>query len=268
MTLKKLSWVFKRHPFLYKTRFKLLSKNSDIREIQGYSYNQHNDKAHIPSIFKEINTSIFDDYQGKTELDRIKHLSIWLKNNIKGGPGLSEPSDTALTIMLSGKGGVCSDMAQIFNNFCVINDIKVREWGNTRAPFNENYGGHSFNEVYSEQLNKWILIDVYSNVLFFYHKGVPLSVIELYEHVRNKEDVHFESFNSDHEVDRENIIRNYLDPDTIPFLICNYSNKTYDSYLRKFRPQIPVFVVHFLLYTLGKSYYYRFPLDDYKRIFS
>lgn len=268
MTLKKLSWVFKRHPFLYKTRFKLLSKNSDIQEIQGYSYNQHNDKAHIPSIFKDINTRIFKGYSGETELDRIKHLSIWLKDNIKGGRGLSEPSDSALSIMLSGKGGVCSDMAQIFNNFCVINDIKVREWGNTRAPFNENYGGHSFNEVYSEQLNKWILIDVYSNVLFFYHKGVPLSVIELYELVRRKEDVHFESFNSNHQVDKENIIRNYLDPNTIPFLICNYSNKTYDSYLRKFRPQIPVFIVHFLLYTLGKSYYYRFPLDDYRRIFS
>ena len=44
-------------------------------------------------------------------------------------PGLSVPSEEALKIMLAGKGGVCSDMVQIFNNFCVINDIKVREWG-------------------------------------------------------------------------------------------------------------------------------------------
>lgn len=268
MTLKKLSWAFKRHPFLYKTRFKLLSKNSSIRDIQGYCYNQYNSKDQIPSIFKEINEEIFKEFKGETELDRIKHLSIWLKNSIKGGRGLSEPSDTALSIMLSGEGGVCSDMAQIFNNFCVINDIKVREWGNTRAPFNESYGGHSFNEVYSEQLNKWILIDVYSSVLFFYHKGIPLSVIELFELVRKKEKVYFESFNSGHQVDEKNIARNYLDPDTIPFLICNYSNETYDRYLRKYRPQLPVFMVHFLLFIIGKSYHYRFPLDDYKEIFS
>lgn len=268
MTLKKLSWVFKRHPFLYKARFKLLSKNSTIEDIQGCSYNQLNHKQNIPSVFKVVNQQIFDTYKGETDLDKIKHLSIWLKNNIKGGPGLSEPSDTALQIMLSGKGGVCSDMAQIFNNFCVINDIQVREWGNTRAPFNKDYGGHSFNEVYSEALNKWILIDVYSSVLFFYHKGVPLSVIELYELVRNNEEVHFESFNTDSPIDEENIKRNYLNPDTVPFLICNYSNKTYDAYLRKFRPRVPVFMVHFLLLTLGKSYHYRFPLDNYKSIFS
>ncbi|SDS68352.1 Transglutaminase-like superfamily protein [Formosa sp. Hel1_31_208] len=268
MTLKKLTWIFKRHPLLYKARFKLLSKNSNIEEIQGYTYNQYNSKSTIPSYFEEINQSIFKDFQPKTDLEKIKHLSVWLKNNIKGGPGLSEPSDTALKIMLSGKGGVCSDMAQIFNNFCVINDIKVREWGNTRAPFNKDYGGHSFNEVYSEDLNKWIFIDVYSSVLFFYHKGVPLSVIELYELVRKNEKVYFKSFNSEKDIDEKVIIRNYLDPDSIPFLICHYSNKTYDSYLRKFRPQIPVFIVHFVLFVIGKSYHYRFPLDDYKRIFS
>lgn len=268
MTFKKLTWIFKRHPFLYKARFKLLSKNSTIEAIEGCTYNAHNNKGSIPSYFEAINREIFKDYQSRTDFENIKHLSLWLNTHIKGGPGLSEPSDTALRIMLSGKGGVCSDMAQIFNNFCVLNDIEVREWGTTRAPFNKEYGGHSFNEVYCEVFNKWILIDVYSSLLFFHQDEVPLSVIELYDLVRRNKEVYFKSFNSHKAIDNENIIRNYLDPDTIPFLICQYSNKTYDKYLRKLRPQVPVFVVHFVLYVIGKSYHYRFPLDDYKRIFS
>ncbi|MDG5492227.1 transglutaminase-like domain-containing protein [Psychroserpens sp. SPM9] len=267
MILKKISWVFKRHPFLYIARFKLLSKNSNIKDIDQYTYNQINQKADIPKYFNEVNTVIFKDVKPQTDLDLIKHLSSWLQNNIKGGPGLSEPSDAALKIMLSGKGGVCSDMAQVFNNFCVINDLKVREWGNTRAPFDKNYGGHSYNEVYCKELNKWILIDVYSCVLFYYNDN-PLSVIDLYELIRKNEKVSFKSFNFKKEINEKNIIKNYLNPDTVPFLICNYSNKTYDKVLRKFRPRVPVFIVHFGLFVLGKSYHYRFPLDDYKQILS
>jgi len=267
MILKKISWVFKRHPFLYIARFKLLSKNSNITEVDKFSYNQINSKIDIPDYFNEINDIILKDVHPKTDLDLIKHLSSWLQNNIKGGPGLSEPSDAALKTMLSGRGGVCSDMAQVFNNFCVINDLQVREWGNTRAPFDKNYGGHSYNEVYSKELKKWILIDVYSCILF-YHNDSPLSVIDLYELIRNGEKVDFKAFNFKKAVNEKNITKNYLNPDTVPFLICNYSNKTYDKVLRRFRPRVPVFIVHFALFALGKSYHYRFPLDDYKQILS
>ena len=159
-------------------------------------------------------------------------------------------------------------MAQIFNNFCFINDIKVRELGTTRAPFDKVYGGHSFNEVYSTDLNKWVLIDVYNSLLFFSDSDNPLSVIEQYQILRKKEPVQFKTFNSANIVEDSNVVSIYFHPDTVPFLICNYSNKTYDTFLRYTRPHFPVFVVHFILYMLGKSYHYRFPLDDYKKIFS
>lgn len=267
MIFKKISWVFKRHPFLYKARFKLLSKNSDITDIKHHAYNNTNDKKDIPQYFYEINDRIFKYVKPETDFEIIKRLSIWLQNNIKGGPGLSEPSDEALRIMLSGKGGVCSDIAQIFNNFCVINDIKVREWGNTRAPFSKDYGGHSFNEVYIKDLEKWILIDISSSLLFF-HNNSELSVVELYQLIREKKEVVFKSFDSNQIINNKTIQRNYLNPNIIPFLICNYSNKVYDSYLRLFRPYLPVFMVHFIIFLFGKSYHYRFPMDNYKKIFS
>ncbi|MBR9845712.1 MAG: transglutaminase domain-containing protein [Algicola sp.] len=267
MIFKKISWLFKRHPFLYKARFKLLSKNSDTSDIKNQTYNKTNDKQDIPKYFYEINDIIFKNFKPQTDLELIQHLSIWLQDNIKGGPGLSEPSDEALRIMLAGKGGVCSDIAQIFNNFCVINDVKVREWGNTRAPFSKDYGGHSFNEVYIEHLKKWILIDVSCSMLFYYDDSA-LSVIELYQLIREDKQIVFNSFNSKQAIDNKNIQRNYLNPNIVPFLICNYSNKLYDAYLRFFRPYVPVFIIHFIIFSLGKSYHYRFPIDNYKKIFA
>ena len=79
---------------------------------------------------------------------------------------------------------------------------------------------------------------------------------------------HFKTFNESKQVDEINLKRNYLNSDIVPFLICNYSNTVYDRFLRFLRPHIPVFIVHFLILIIGKSYHYRFPLDNYKRIFS
>lgn len=268
MTLKKILWTIKRHPFLYTTRFKLLSKNSSIIDIEGESYNQINFKKDIPSYFYEINELIFKNNKPKNDLDIIMHMSSWLRERMKGGPGLSVPSESALKIMLAGKGGVCSDIVQIFNNFCVINDIQVREWGVTRAPFCQDYGGHSFNEFYCKEYSKWVLIDSFWCVLFYSSNGVPLSTIELFESVRKNVTVKHNAFYNVPNFNDQGIEKNFYNINNIPFLICNYSNKIYDTYLKYLRPFIPVFIIHFVLFLLNRSYYYKFPLDDYKKIFS
>ena len=268
MILKKLQKIIKRHPFLYITRFRLLSKNSNIEEIESFNYNLLNTKENIPPYFYEINELIFKKGKPDADIDVVKQLSIWLKINIKGGPGLREPSAKSLHTMLSGKGGVCSDVAQVFNNFCVINDISVREWGTTSVPFNKDFGGHSFNEIYSKELGKWLLVDVYWCFFFYDHMQNPLSVIEVYQLNRADKEIHFESFYTDEVVKAATIKRNYLNPNIAPFLICDYRNSVYDSFLKITRPYIPIFVIHFLIFVMQRSYHYRFPLDDYKKIFS
>lgn len=170
--------------------------------------------------------------------------------------------------MISGLGGVCSDMAQIFNNFCVINNIKVREWGTTSAPFNKKFGGHSFNEVFISELDKWVLIDVSYNIFFYSDSDTPLSVVEMFMKKRLNRKVTYKSFNDSFEVADENIYKNYLNKFTVPFLICGYRNATYDWYLKKARPFLPIFAIHFFILLTGKSYYYQFPLDNYRRIFT
>lgn len=267
MVLKKLLWTLKRHPALYKARFRLLSKNSSVEDIAAYDYNRGNPREDMPLFFKEVNERIFKDGKIEDDLGRVQTISAWLNTHIKGGPGLSEASEQALKLMLEGKGGVCSDMTQIFNNFCVLNDLQVREWGVTRAPFDKDYGGHSFNEVFCKEFGKWVLIDPSWGFIFYNSIGRPLSVVEVY-HLRNDDNLVSKSFLDGGYIDVNNLYNNYLDPRNVPFLICNYSNKTYDGFLKAARPFVPVFILHFTVFLLKKSYHYRFPMDDYKRIFS
>ena len=267
MILKKLHWTLKRHPFLYVTRFRLLFKNSNEAAIDSCCYNTLNKKSDIPIYYHTVNSEIFKAGKPESDLMVVKELVIWLVVNSKVGPGLSEPSDKALETLLHGAGGVCSDMAQVFNNFCVINDIHVREWGTTSAPFNRANGGHSFNEVFVEELQKWVLVDPSWGVLFFNATGRPLSVIEVYESIRSGQSVVYDSFIPNQTISWKQVDTNYLHPDIIPFLICNYRNTIYDWYLKRARPLFPVFMIHFMVYVMGKSYHYKFPLDNYKKIF-
>lgn len=268
MILKKLHWTLRRHPFLYMTRFRLLSKNSSAAAIEAISYNVLNKKEDMPRNFYKVNELIFEKAKPDTDLELVKQMVSWLYEHTRVGPGLSEPSDKALEVMVYGKGGVCSDMAQIFNNFCVINDIQVREWGTTSAPFNPENGGHSFNEVYIKELQKWVLIDATLGLLFYDEQEMPLSVLELYQLSRRGETVRYRSFIEDRVIEEGQVIKNYLNTDVTPFLICDYRNKVYDTYLRWARPRVPVFLIHFAVYVIGKSYHYKFPFDDYKKIFS
>lgn len=268
MDIKKLHWTLKRHPFLYSTRFKLLSQNSSISDIEAISYNMTNAKAHIPRYFFEVNTHIFPSGLPKDPFERVIQLASWLSQHIKGGSGLSYASDVALKKMLAGEGGVCSDRVQIFNNFCVLNDIQVREWGVTSIPFDTTYGGHSFNEVYIPSMNKWIAIDV-SYCGFFYSGGrpLPLSTLELFDLIRNKTVVHFETFFETQKNTQKSIRKNYLHPHVVPFMVSHYNTKVYDRFLHYLRGIMPVFMIHFLVYLTGNSYRYHFPLDNYKQLF-
>lgn len=268
MIFKKLHWTLKRHPFLYLTRFRLLSKNCTINDIAEHTYNSNNPKEEISKVFYDTNRLIFKHEKPKTNFEMVRQLCIWLNEHIKGGPGLSEPSARALTIMLEGKGGVCSDVVQVFNNFCVINDLQVREWGSINAPFNRDNGGHSFNEVYMRELQKWVLIDPFFGGYFCNENQDPLSVIEMYQLRRANVPILYQSLLAENNIKQERIDKSYFNSDIVPFLIYNYRNKVYDWYLKWTRPYIPVFIIHFVVFMTGKSYHYKFPLDDYKKIFS
>lgn len=257
---KPLNWYLKRHPLLYKIRFRLVSKNVSLNAINNFSYNDINKKNNIPKLFYETNDLIFNEISEKlSDFEKAKTIAIWLKNNIKGGPGLGKSSATALHKMIKGEGGVCSDFSQIFSNFCVINNIKVKEWGLKSLSTDPKVsGGHSFNEVYCPEFQKWIMIDVAKSCLFYQSElDIPLSTLEYMQLKKEKKQIDIRPLNGLDTTDN-NLLNIFILSNSMPFIITNYDNKTVDYFLEKL-DFFPVSIIHGILILLGKGYRFEFP---------
>jgi hypothetical protein len=121
-------------------------------------------------------------------------------------------------------------------------------------------GGHSFNEIYSKELQKWILLDV-AKCIYFYHSdsNLPLSVSELIALKNANKEIKYFKFNAEITADPKRIQELYLAANSFPFLITNYCNKTCDYFLEKL-DFLPVSLIHGILFLSGNSYAFEFPL--------
>ena len=260
---RSLNWYLRRHPVLYKIRFKLVSKKASCESIENFCYNDLNKKTDIAPLFFKTNQLIFTDTKEElTVFEKALKIAIWLKNNIKGGPGLGKSSTASLQIMLKGEGGVCSDFSQIYSNFCVINDIKVKEWGIKSLSIDKNVsGGHSFNEVYCPEYNKWIMIDPGKSLLFYQTQNkVPLSTLEYIDLKKQKKVIIISSIVADETINSQNVNSIFLESESLPFVITNYNNKTIDFFLDNLS-FFPESIIHGLLILLGKGYHFEFPIE-------
>ncbi len=239
-------------------RFKLLLKEVDTSTLSKMNYNSVNTAKSIPNIYFVINKLILTaEDQRLNDFEKALKLASWLRVQIKGGKGLSLDSSRALEYMIRGGYGICSDFSMVFNNFCVINNIKVREWGvNCRAMNNEKKYGHAFNEVYCKHLNKWILLDVSKGVYFISNQTqlpTPLSVTEVFTHSRLNLPKKTHCFIPEYETDTTKIDTFYYSTQTQPFVIDQYRNKLYDTLLTKLG-FLPVPVLHGFAIMIRRSY--------------
>jgi hypothetical protein len=258
---KNLSWYLRRHPILYKIRHWLVAKNVSHNRINSYCYNDINKKRSIPALFFEINNKIFA--AGKPEcsdFDQALQIAVWLKKNIKGGPGLGKSSPVALQTMIDGKGGVCSDFSQIYSNFCVINDIKVKEWGIKNLSNDPRFsGGHSYNEVYCSTMKKWVLVDVSKGILLFQkNTNIPLSSLEYIQLKKENKEIVISTIIPNDVIDLPRIQNIYLVFEVLPFVVTNYNNKIVDFFLDKLS-FFPESIVHGMIIMLGQGYNFEFP---------
>ena len=260
---KTLNWYLRRHPLLYKIRYQLVSKKTSLDAIENFCYNDINKKASIPPLFFNINNLIFaNSNKDLNHFEKAAKIAIWLKDNVKGGPGLGKSSARALQKMINGEGGVCSDFSQIYSNFCVINDIKVKEWGMKSLSDDSTVsGGHSFNEVYCKELQKWVMIDVAKSILLYdANKDIPLSTLEYIHLKKEKKEINIASIDANGIFDNKNANNIFLISNSLPFIITNYDNKTYDYFLDKL-DFFPESIIHGLLILIGKSYSFEFPIE-------
>lgn len=264
---KKIIWILRRHPRFFYWRFKLLSKNSSVERVTNFTYNSQNPIETIPDIYFNKSLSLFSGCEINSDYDKALQIARWLRQNTKGGPGLGKSSEETLRLMLEGKGGICSDFSQVYNNFCVINNIKVKEWGLNQLPYDKGFGGHSYNEFYSSVHQKWVFIDV-SRVFLYYEieSNIPLSVLEFFEFHRKGIKIEAKSILPDKYFEEENMNYLYYRKGIIPFVLTNYSNKKTDYYLNKFDGVLPISIIHILIILTGNSYRFEFPLDDFKKM--
>lgn len=163
--------------------------------------------------------------------------------------GLGKSSEITLRKMINGEEGGCSDLSQVYNNFCVINDIKVKEWGLKIISDDPSIKrGHSFYEIYSKEFQKWILIDVSKSICFY--NSDPKLPLSVFEYIRLKKENHVircTIFNKKITPDRKRIQSLYFTFSSFPFLITHYCNKTYDYFLNKLE-FLPESIVHGIIF--------------------
>lgn len=252
----KLRWLFYRHPALYYARFYLYKRKFDKSLVDRECYNSYNEKSDIPLLFHDVNKSFSLSTTEGLELAIM--LAKELRSRVSGGRGLGLSSEKALKLMINGKGGVCSDITQAYNNFCILNDIKIREWGIIDKLYGAKFG-HAFNEFYSDELQKWVLIDV-SKCIYFIDPNTnnKLSALELFNCLKHNDPIEYVSFLPDKDLYfnknlDEAVERIYLKKDRLPFLITNYNIKFYDRLLNTFQSWLPTFVIHFMAVPLFKN---------------
>jgi hypothetical protein len=251
----------KRNKLFYFLRFWLQSGNQPD-ESRLSCFNDYNKVEDVPMLFREVFAKMELPQSG--DFERALAIARAQRKMVKGGRALGFDSEKTLRMMLDDQGGVCSDQAQAYNVFCLLADIKVREWGTIESASTPDVG-HVINEIYSRELEKWIAIDVMKNLWFADADGNPMSITELFRSRRRGAELKYVHFSDHRCIDMYKIERTYA-AGCIPFYIDNYRNKTYDRHLIKFNGW-PAAAVHGMLILTRQNYRYRFVLDDYKQLF-
>ncbi|WP_298224622.1 hypothetical protein [Flavobacterium sp.] len=261
--LHKVAHKCKRHPMLYFVRYALLSKNHTAKNADAIGcFNDSNTMDSIPKLYFEVNAKINVD-PTQDELEKALTIGKFLRKTIVGGSGIGLSSEKTLEMMLAGEGGVCSDFAQVFNIFCFINGIRVKEWGTVDCFYKTKFG-HSFNEIYSTQQQKWIAIDIHKAIIFedVAHNNF-FSVIDLFNDLRAGNPLRAKHYSEYMTWQQERIPLVYSQH-AMPFLIENKENSIVDYYYNKLQNSMPIVIINVLLVLLRKNQTFIFVLDDYK----
>jgi hypothetical protein len=92
---------------------------------------------------------------------------------------INATSDKTYSAIVHEGRGYCADFVKAFTGLAVARGIAVRQWG---FAFNGFGSGHTFNEVFDAELNKWVMIDSFHSLYFVDPVSrLPLSVLEVHD---------------------------------------------------------------------------------------
>lgn len=240
-----------------------MSENAKQKDLGDLGcFHLDNPLSAVPQIYFEVNTAINLDPK-RDEYDKAIQIGKHLRTHMKGGPGIGLSSKKTLEKMLNNEGGVCSDFSQIFNLFCLINDIKVREWGCIDRFYRTRYG-HSFNEIYSTQRQQWIAIDIHKAIVFTDENGALLSAVDLFKTLRAHKRVEFVHYSDYISRDHDRTTLVYA-AHTIPFIIGNNKSEVTDRYFEMYQERLSPILIHMMILLRRKNHKFIFVMDNYKQ---
>lgn len=248
--LQKLGNLLRRHPFLYRVRFVLISNFADEEFFDNEYSDRYCQKGRIPDEFFDVISLMNVEKDGTFE--SAKKIAFDLSHGHRRGRGLGCDSVTALKLIYDSKAGVCSDYSQVFLALCAAAGIRVREWG-INKDFLSGFG-HAFNEIHSTEHNKWVFIDAYRSIYAVdKDSGAPLGVTEIVDLTASKVSERIEFHYIDVDLQNEESISHsdlYLNADNIFFSMSNNYIFEQDKFL-KWINILPLLLLHVLMLVSG-----------------
>lgn len=256
--LSSVKKLLRRAPIFFPIRFWLVLTKPSKQLLEEENYNSYNRKEDIPQAFYTENEKM--QVKGETTFDRAVYIAQHLKGNYPGGTkNLGYSSVNTLHTLQTKPEGTCGDYSQVYILFCILNDIKVREWG-VHDKVYKNTVGHVFNEVYLPEQNQWMCIDLHF-AIYFRDKTTQrvLSIPDIISMTAdgnkdNIEIVHILPV-KDSDEGRAYIKSIYFGRTYLFFLLTQYHNKKMDDMLNRFK-KLPIPLVHLLLIFRGHYYKY------------
>lgn len=248
---RQIRYLLKRHPVLYRIRFAWITQLGSNEVFCAECSNKYCVEKEIPGDFRRVASKL--QLNGESAFLGAKRIAFDLSHDHRPGRGLGCDSVEALRTIYNGGGGTCSDYSQVYLGLCIAAGIKAREWG-VCDDFRKTTLGHTFNEIFSTEYNKWVFIDTF-NSIYAADKNSrdPLSVTEIVDLctalLPGQIEIHY--------IDRQRIGQEghsltdlYLKPNNVFFLMSNNRIFKQDRVLR-WANIVPLPLLHSIMIMLG-----------------
>lgn len=174
---------------IYHMEAGILYNELDFRDGEDYVIKYDFDNEEYPELLKKYNIKKTaghgTEYEKALELmneyaDRLYHASDYDNHVDMNAMSLLEYS-----LDNKSQGINCRSKAQILNEMCLALGIYSRKvWINPNSIYDNEC--HVVNEIWDSSLNKWVMVDITNNYYWVDKNKVPLSVLEIREHIANQ----------------------------------------------------------------------------------
>ncbi len=182
------------------------------------SYLQNTEQIYIMETGILYNEQVFrdgNDYVLKYDFDNAEYPELLEKYNIEKEAGNGTEFEKALALMDAYAGRLhhtsdydnhidmnaialleysldnksqginCRAKSQILNEMCLALGIYSRKvWINPNSVYDNEC--HVVNEIWDTKLNKWIMLDISNDFYWVDKNGIPLSILEIRNHIANQ----------------------------------------------------------------------------------